>query len=264
MTGLLERARTLLGDQRGGYLAQQMVGAMVSFLVMAAITTAMVSATTIFKVIAERTAVTQQATSTGAALRSDTTWASAIVPGDEAGQNPDTHINFVIPGRDARCQESTWVIRPAGEGRHELVNQVANYDAYDTSTTPVTCTGARDVLTEQVMVRDIDPRATFRYYNAGGRMFDDPLAGTFAPECAPGAEEDGCQADPPTGAKARDLASKSVVSVELATTVGKSSKMAMPYVFRETATNLHKAPSRPADDSGQVGSFFQDHIVLGG
>jgi len=261
---LRARILGLLRDQRGDYVAQQMVGAIVTVMVMGVIATALVSATQLFQVIAERTAVTEQATSTGSALRSDITWASAIVPGDGQGQDAHRQVSFVIPGREARCQESTWFIRDTG-GRRDLVNRVANYDGYDASTTPVTCTGARLVLTEQVMVEDIDPGAAFRYYNAGGRMFSDPQDGTFAPECGPGqVDGDGCQAQVPAGAKPRDLASKAVVSVELATTVGKNSRMAMPYRFRETATNLHKVPLRPADDSGQVGSFFQDHIVLGG
>ena len=130
---MMQRIQKALKGQRGDYLASSMVGAFISLLVLGVVAAGIMGTSAFQAQLAVRSAVTNQASLTDSALRTDLIWASQIEAKD------DTSFTATVPGADGGCRVSEWTIRDSSEGNREVVNTVYNYKSFNADTNHMSC-----------------------------------------------------------------------------------------------------------------------------
>lgn len=228
---MIGNVSALLRGQRGDYLAQSMIGAFISMLVLGVVASGIMGATTFQAQMAVRSGITNEASTTDSALRTDLAWASKLEATDSR------QFTITVPGTDSKCRISTWSIRDE-EGTTKVVNTVYNYPTYNKNTNPVTCSGAVSPPNEQVMISNASPASAFTYRNAGGR--DLTFTGGAVNSVDPGTV--------PAGSKVTkaNWDSDEAAAVSMDTTVGYTTKVATPYRFVQAAASLNRTSGATA------------------
>lgn len=220
---MIRRVSAALRGQRGDYLAQSMIGAVVSILVLGVVAAGIMGASSFQAQLAVRSSVTNEAATTDSALRTDLTWASKI-------DVTDNHkFTVTVPGTDHKCRISDWAVVDR-DGSTKLVNTVYNYPSFNATTNPVSCSGTASAPNEQTMISSASPASAFTYRNAGGRELTYSAGAVTVVD--PGA--------PPAGITKGNWDSNEATTVALDTTVGYTTKISTPYRFAQAGTGLNR------------------------
>lgn len=223
---MIRRVSAALRGQRGDYLAQALIGSLVSMLVLGVVAVGIMGASTFQAQMAVRSSVTNEASTTDSALRTDLTWASSLEVTDAR------KFKLTVPGTDKKCRISEWSINDA-EGNTRILNTVYNFPSYNASTNPVSCSGTASQPNEQTMISNASPAASFGYRNAGGRELT--FVGGKVSQSDPGPVPAG------SGATKGNWDSSEADTVSLDTAIGYTTKVATPYKFVQAATSLNRA-----------------------
>ena len=215
-----------LRGQRGDYLAQAMIGSLVSMLVLGVVAVGIMGASTFQAQMAVRSSVTNEASTTDSALRTDLTWASSLEVTDAR------KFKLTVPGTDKKCRVSEWSISDT-DVNTRILNTVYNYPSYNPNTNPVSCSGAASQPNEQTMISNASPGSSFGYRNAGGRELT--FAGGKVSQADPGPVPAG------SGATKGNWDSNEADTVSLETAIGYTTKVATPYKFVQAATSLNRS-----------------------
>ncbi|HEX9226820.1 MAG TPA: hypothetical protein VF885_09190 [Arthrobacter sp.] len=223
---MIRRVSAALTGQRGDYLAQALVGSLVSMLVLGVVAVGIMGASTFQAQMAVRSSVTNEASTTDSALRTDLTWASSMEVTDSR------KFKLTVPGTDKKCRISEWSIDDSGENTR-ILNTVYNYPSYNANTNPVSCSGTASQPNEQTMISNASPGSAFGYRNAGGRELT--FAGGKVSQADPGAVPAG------SGTTKGNWDSNEADTVSLETAIGYTTKVATPYKFVQAATSLNRS-----------------------
>jgi alpha-tubulin suppressor-like RCC1 family protein len=223
---MIRRVAAALRGQRGDYLAQTMIGSVVSMLVLGVVAAGIMGASTFQAQMAVRSNVTNEAATTDSAMRTDLTWASSLAVTDAR------KFKLTVPGTDKKCRISEWSVADV-EGGTRILNTVYSYPSYDPKSNPVSCTGTASQPNEQVMISNAAPGSAFGYRNAGGRelTFTNGTVDAVDPGDVPAG----------SGATEGNWDSTEASTVTLDTTIGYATKVATPYRFAQAATSLNRS-----------------------
>lgn len=228
---MMQRIQKALKGQSGDYLASSMVGAFISLLVLGVVAAGIMGTSAFQAQLAVRSAVTNQASLTDSALRTDLIWASQIEAKD------DTSFTATVPGADGGCRVSEWTIRDSAEGNREVVNTVYNYKSFNADTNPVSCSGGSTGRIDSVLVANASPGSAFTYRNAGGYEL------TYKDGVHEARTHD--LASKPAAVSTVNWKSTKLDTVTLDTVVGYGSDTATPFRFTQAASNLDVVSNSP-------------------
>lgn len=233
------RAVTILRSERGEYLVRNMVGALISMLVLGVVAAGIMGAGSFHAKVSVRSAVTSQASAVEAAFGNDLTWASSI-------DIQDSHqFTATVPGNNGECRVSEWKIVSGPDETTRLINTVHGYPSFTKETNPVTCEGAPGPAVKNVMIDRAAKSTAFTYANAGGRALnftDGDLLMTAAAEPKEGVHR-----------AAWDSVAPQIISID--TSIAAGTDTATDFTFTRAALNL---------DVVEAPGSWDQHFVPGG
>lgn len=227
----MQNIRKTLRGQRGDYLATSMIGAFISLLVLGVVAAGIMGTSAFQAQLAVRSAVTNQASLTDSALRTDLIWASSIEAKDSTG------FTATVPGADGGCRVSEWAIRDNADGNREIANTVYNYESFNPDTNPVSCSGNSTGRIDSTLVVSAAPNSAFTYRNTGGYEL------TFKDGEQEARTHD--MASKPAAISAVNWNSTKLEAVTLDTVVGYGTDTATPFRFTQRAANLDVVANTP-------------------
>lgn len=213
--------RNLLGNDRGSFMTNTIIGALLNMLVIIVLGSSVASMAFYHLSTAKRGEQAAALTLTDSTLRDDITWAGRII------NDGPSKVTFESAAGD-KCRTSVWEIvhTPAGTNLTTAVS-LSGFNADGSCETAPASAG-------EITLEGIAPSSAFSYQNSGGRDLDGPSAAA------------------PEGVQPKAWDSPQLAAVSLDLVAGWDTNRQAEHRITQPALSLYAVPSVPDAATTQV------------
>lgn len=158
----MRRLRALLVAEDGNYLAQNIIGSILSLIVLGGIMSAMAGMMAFQAALEHRTKSSNELAATATMFRADVLWAARLAPVDART------LDIIVATKDGGCKEVRWEVTGSGTGT-KLVSTSRSYPGFAAGTGPAACTGTASAPLVKNALDAPSADTAFSYTNSGGR-----------------------------------------------------------------------------------------------